>query len=290
MDKLPFEYKLVQLLHRWRHILEAHADWDNGKAVTLKVCDQLRSIPSIGCDFLDIVHGVQLVDRFPHEIVVHHIALGDMEQPHALPYIVRNMVSPHSKVKCFSRQPEVGYNDVFIIFVQRRKHQHKCRDIRCAGQVKSRIALPSSELFKVDWKITPVVDMLRNPCHRTAYPLIQTKLTEYVFFRWVCQCLAVSVTHSVDGDSVSERGVCLVPRLLGIPVVAIIKSVDHGIKGRINTPSFEDVFGFRVILVADGISVRSCRGDKEVQRLSTGIAGALCENIHKAAVRLVVPN
>ena len=41
-----------------------------------------------------------------------------------------------------------------------------------------------------------------------------------------------------------------------------------------------------MILVADGISVRSCRGDKEVQRLSTGIAGALCENIHKAAVRL----
>ena len=96
----------------------------------------------------------------------------------------------------------------------------------------------------------------------------------------------MSVTHSVDGNGVSKRRIRLVPRLLGIPVVIIVQAVDHRIEGRINAPAVQNIFCFRVILVADAVAIRSGGCDQEVQRLRSCIAGALRKNIHKASIRL----
>ena len=128
--------------------------------------------------------------------------------------------------------------------------------------------------------------MLRNPCDRTADPLVKTKLTEYILLRRIGQCLAVGIPHTVNSDRVSEGWICLVPRFLGIPVVAVVQTVDNRIKGRVNAPSFKNVFCFGVVLETDGISVRTCGRNQEVQRLRSGITGALCENIDQASIRL----
>ena len=117
--------------------------------------------------------------------------------------------------------------------------------------------------------------MLRNPCNNAADPLVETKLTEYIFFRRICQRLTVCIPDAVNSNGVSEGRICLIPRFLGVPVVIIVQSVNDRIKGRINASAVQNILCFGVVFVADRISVCSCRGDQEVQRLSTGITGAL---------------
>ena len=52
--------------------------------------------------------------------------------------------------------------------------------------------------------------------------------------------------------------------------------------------SLDDVLGLLVDLVADGLRIVASRGDKEIQRLHTGVTGALGHNIKELAVRLRV--
>ena len=50
--------------------------------------------------------------------------------------------------------------------------------------------------------------------------------------------------------------------------------------------AFQNVHGLRVYPVADGILVRACGGNDEVERLLSGRAGAFGHNIKELSVRL----
>ena len=52
--------------------------------------------------------------------------------------------------------------------------------------------------------------------------------------------------------------------------------------------TFDDVLGFLVNLIADGLGIVACRGNKKVQRLHTSITGTLGHNIKQFSVRLRV--
>ena len=52
--------------------------------------------------------------------------------------------------------------------------------------------------------------------------------------------------------------------------------------------TLDDVFGLLVNLIADGLRIVAGRGDKEIQRLHTSVAGALGHNIKEFPVRLGV--
>ena len=52
--------------------------------------------------------------------------------------------------------------------------------------------------------------------------------------------------------------------------------------------SLDDVLGLLVDLIADGLRIIAGRGDKKIQRLHTGIAGAFCHDIKELAVGLGV--
>ena len=54
--------------------------------------------------------------------------------------------------------------------------------------------------------------------------------------------------------------------------------------------SLDDVLGLLVDLVADGLRIVAGRGDEEIQRLHTGVAGAFGHDVKELAVGLVVPN
>ena len=56
----------------------------------------------------------------------------------------------------------------------------------------------------------------------------------------------------------------------------------------VDLASLDDVFGLLVDLIADGLRVVAGRGDEEIQRLHTGITGALGHNIKELTVRLGV--
>ena len=56
----------------------------------------------------------------------------------------------------------------------------------------------------------------------------------------------------------------------------------------VDLASLNDVFGFLVNLIADGLRIVAGRGDEEIQRLHTSVAGAFRHNIKELAVRLGV--
>lgn len=58
--------------------------------------DKLCGVPAVGGDFLDVVHRVQLVDRFAHEVVIDHITFCDMEQALPFPHIIWHFVAAYS--------------------------------------------------------------------------------------------------------------------------------------------------------------------------------------------------
>ena len=56
----------------------------------------------------------------------------------------------------------------------------------------------------------------------------------------------------------------------------------------VDFPPLDDVLGLLVDLIADGLRIVAGRGDEKIQRLHTGIAGALGHNIKEFPVRLGV--
>ena len=56
----------------------------------------------------------------------------------------------------------------------------------------------------------------------------------------------------------------------------------------VDLPTLDDVLGLLVDLVADGLRIVASRGNEEVQRLHTGIAGALGHDIKELTIRLGV--
>ena len=230
----------------------------------------------------------QIIDGATDKVVIHDIALGHMEQALLLPDVVGDMVTADTEVQCFPRQPEMRDDDVFIPLKPRREYHDKRRDVAGAGQVKAGITVASLEYFHVDLPCALVVDMLRYPCHCAADPLVKTKLSEDILFGRVLKRLAVGITHTVDLDGLSERGIGLIPVLLIVPIVTILQTEDHGIEGRVDALACQNVGGLGMILITDAVAVCTCRGDQEVERLGPGIAGALGQHIHQIAIGLCV--
>ena len=54
----------------------------------------------------------------------------------------------------------------------------------------------------------------------------------------------------------------------------------------VDLASLDDVLGFLVNLIADGLCIVAGRGDEEIQRLHTGIAGAFRHDIKEFAIWL----
>ena len=118
--------------------------------------------------------------------------------------------------------------------------------------------------------------------------MIQTKLSEGVLLAGVLLGRLAGVFDLVDADRDSEGGIGFLPNLRVRPIVRFLRTVDDGIEGVVDLASLNDVFGFLVNLIADGLRIVAGRGDEEIQRLHTSVAGAFRHNIKELAVRLGV--
>ena len=118
--------------------------------------------------------------------------------------------------------------------------------------------------------------------------MIQTKLSEGVLLAGVLLGRLAGVFDLVDADRDAEGGIGFLPNLRVRPIVRFLRTVDDGIEGVVDLASLNDVFGFLVNLIADGLRIVAGRGDEEIQRLHTSVAGAFRHNIKELAVRLGV--
>ncbi len=118
MNEFPLKQQLVQLFHGRRHILKTGSDRNHSEPVSLKVSDKLRGVPTVNTYLLDVVHRVQFIYRFPNEIVIDHIALGDM----AVQYVIEELTNLSVRVELASefryRKMKMRSNSLVIVISQ----------------------------------------------------------------------------------------------------------------------------------------------------------------------------
>jgi hypothetical protein len=94
--------------------------------------------------------------------------------------------------------------------------------------------------------------------------------------------------HLVDAHCDAQGGVGLFPHFGVRPIVLLVRAIDHRVKGGIDLPALQNILGLLVCLVADGAGVGASGGDKEVERLHPGVAGAFGHDIEQLSVGLGV--
>ena len=134
--------------------------------------------------------------------------------------------------------------------------------------------------------VAQLVDVFRDKPGQGCHPHIQSELLEHVLLRRVVQRVPVHIPHTVDLDGLTEGGIGLVPVGFIVPVLIVPQSVDHRVKGVVDLPAVQDIQRLGVQLIADALLVGAGRGDQEVQRLFTGVAGAFGQDIVELAVGL----
>jgi hypothetical protein len=122
------------------HILIALSERHDREAHALKVLHHLHSAPTVKGDFTDVVLLTQLLDELLDE---------SRNGLHCPPWSAGIPAAPkrhrahgrggHAGRVVF-RYPEIRQNDVFIILICGREHQHECRNIRGGGKVESAVA------------------------------------------------------------------------------------------------------------------------------------------------------
>ena len=116
--------------------------------------------------------------------------------------------------------------------------------------------------------------------------MIQPKLTKAVLLGRVLPRRVTGCLYLVNANCNPEGRIRPFPDLWICPVLIILRSIDHGIEGRVDLSPFQNILRFLVGLVADGLRIRPCRCDEEVKRLHSCIAGAFRHNVKELAIRL----
>ena len=198
------------------------------------------------------------------------------------------MVTPDSEVEVILRYPEVRQDDVFVVLIFRREHQDESRNVRCGGQVQTAVTDTTFQIVFVDCKLAFVPLIHRHPAHCLLDPLVQSQLPEGVLLAGVLLGGLAGIFDLIDADRDAEGRIGLLPNLRVCPIVRFLRTVDDGIEGVVDLASLDDVFGLLMDLIADGLRIIAGRGDEEIQRLHTSVAGAFGHNIKELAVRLGV--
>ena len=219
---------------------------------------------------------------------MNDIALGGLQISLPLPHIVWHMVTPDSQVEVVLRYPEVRQDDVLVILIFWRKHQNERRNVRCGRKVQTAVADATFQIILVDGELAFVPLVHRHPANCLFDPLVESQLSEGVLLAGVLLCRLAGVFDLVDANRDAERGIGFLPDLRVRPIVRFLRTVDDGIEGVVDLSTLDDIFCFLVNLIADGFRIVAGRGDEEIQRLHTGIAGAFGHNIEELAVGLGV--
>ena len=173
MGDFLFQYQLHQFLGRRRHILKALPEGNDCEAHALQILHHLHGSPAVKGDLPDIEPLAQLLDEFLNVAVMHYIALSSHQYTLSFPLVIGNMISAHTQVKGFFRYPEVGQNIIFILLIQRRKHQHEGRNIRGRRQVQPAVANAFFQIVFGDRKRTGIPLVHWHPADRLLHPLVQ---------------------------------------------------------------------------------------------------------------------
>ncbi len=270
------------------HIFESLSEGHHRVAHALKVLHHLHRSPTVERDLSDVVSLAELADEGLDESVVDHVAFGGLYVAGSFPYVVGNMITPHTQAQAVLGYPEPGEDHEFVMLIPGWEYEHEGGDVGGRREIQSAVTDPALELLGIDREVAQVPFLHRHPANSLLDPLVEPELTEHILLARVLPCAVTGRLHLLEGDGMPQRRVGFLPRLRIGPVVVLLRAVDHRVEGLVVFATFDDVLGLLVLLVADGVLVGACRGDQEEQRLGTRIARALGHDIEELAVGLGV--
>ena len=288
MGELFIQSQAHQLLGGWGHIFEALPEGNHRKAEALQVLHHLRRTPAVKGNFPDVVLCAQLVDEGLNKAIVDDISLGGFQIPLLFPHIIGNVIPAHPQVEIILRYPEERQDHIFIAFIFRREYQHEGGNIRGGGKVKAAIARPALQGLRVYRKGAFIPLFHRHPADSLLYPLAEPKLPEQILLGGVLPGAFAGRFQLFYIHRNSKGGVGLFPDLRGSPIVGLIRTINHRIKGGVDFPAIQNIPRLLVNLIADAVHVIARRGNEKIERLLSGVAGAVGHNIIELPVWLGV--
>ena len=286
MGDALIQHQIHEFLGGRRHVLIALAEGHHGKAEAFQVLRHLNRAPAVEGNLRDVVAGTEILYEFFDISIVDHIALGGIDQALPLPDVVRNMIPLDSQINGILRQPEEGQDFILPVFILGREYQHEGGNIRRGGKVEAAIAEPPAQALRIDGERAGVPLVHRHPARSRVRPLAQMKLPELHFLGGILLGGGAGGFIVFNIHGLPEGGIDSLPDLGISPVGLIRDGIHHRVEGGIMFPAFQDVDGLGVYLVADGILVRSRRGNDEIQGLLSGRAGALRHDVEQLAIGL----
>ena len=282
------QHQLHQFFGGRRHILEALPKGNDCKTHAFQVLHHLHSAPAVKGNLPNIEAFAQPLNEFLNVAVVNHIALGGLQRSLALPDIIRHMVAPNAEIEIVFWYPEVRKHHIFTVLILGREHQYEGGNICGGGQIQTSVANPAFQIILVDRERAFVPLVHGHPADGLFDPLVQAQLTESILFTGILFCRFAGILYLVDADRDAQGGVGLFPDIRVCPVVTLIRAVNHRIEGMIGFAAFQNVLGFLMNFIADGVRIVPGGGNEEIQRLHPGIAGAFGHDIVQLAVGLGV--
>ena len=180
-----------------------------------------------------------------------HVSFSRLQEALTLPKVIRDVIPVDALGHIFFWYPEVRKDDVFVVLVHWREHQHKGRNIRSGGQVQTSVADTSLQLVFVGSKGAFIPFLHWHPADGLFDPLIEPELPEAVLLGGILLSAFTGSFHLVDADRNAEGRICLLPDLRVCPVVAFVSAVDHRIKGWVDFHASQNILCFLMRFIAD---------------------------------------
>ena len=178
MGDPALEHQFHELLCRGRHVFETLSERHDRKACVSEILAHLHRAPTVIRDFLDVVFLTELDNELLDKAIVNYVAFGGHCRALCFPHVIRNMIASDALVESFLRHPEEWEDIIWFALIARREHQHKCRDICAAGQVKACVAFSTGQRFRIHRRVAFVPCIHRHPAHALLYPLVKAQLPE----------------------------------------------------------------------------------------------------------------
>ena len=174
------------------------------------------------------------------------------------------MVTINTQGDIFFGNPKIRQNIIFFIIRRRRENQNKRRNVGCGRQVKTTVTNAPLQIFLVENHFTFIPLFHRHPTHRLLNPLIKAQLTERVLFRRVLLCRFTRCFYLIKPYRYPKRRICFFPYLWVSPIVVLLRTINHRIKGRVYLTPFQDILCLLVGFIANRMRVRSRRSNQKV--------------------------
>lgn len=146
MSQLALQRQLHQFFGWWGHVFEALPERHHRETSILKVLAHLDRTPPVESDLSDIKPGAKILNELLDIPVVHHVALGRLQEALTVPQVVGDVIPRNSEFEVVFGNLKPGRDRVFVIVIRGWEYENESSDIGGGCQVEPAVTNPALQL------------------------------------------------------------------------------------------------------------------------------------------------